>query len=120
MYNEELNYLVKNYLNKRYVKEVVDYIYDNTKYLDVSVDEGMPYFGVFYNETEDLLTGFTIVIPKVYDLKSMLINIHEFRHGIDLYPYLWERVPNKNFEQLAKNEEKDFEEYLTIKKLIKK
>lgn len=47
----------------------------------------------------------------------MCINIHEFRHGIDLYPYIGKKAPEMDYEVYTKEEEESFKkEYLKKKK----
>ena len=46
----------------------------------------------------------------------MKINIHEYKHGIDLYPYLGKSYIEQDYEVLARNEEINFQKTLSLKK----
>ena len=104
---------IKKYLG--YNDDFWSYIQDKTKiikdpYLDY--DLKMHYYGVWYeiNESKEL-TKLIICIPKIVDLKTAQIAIHEFRHAHDIYT-------GKILEDIAKQEEDKFKtDYL--KKRIK-
>lgn len=97
-------------------EDAYQYLKQHTKVLNIDEEEGMPYFCCFLKEENGLLKELNLCVPKITNLKSMLINIHEYKHGITLYPYLGKRIPRYNYEQEAKNEEKKFIlEYLSKK-----
>lgn len=109
---------VKKYLG--YNDDFWNYIQDKTKiikdpYLDY--DLKMHYYGVWYeiNESKEL-TKLIICIPKIVDLKTAQIAIHEFRHAHDIYTS--KILEDSILEDTAKQEEDKFKtDYL--KKRIK-
>ena len=118
-----INYkdLVFEYLYTYYDKDLVDYIKNKLHIYPITVEEGIDLF-CYYEKTKDgKLIGFNILVPKPYDLKSSQIFIHEYKHGMDMYPYLGKDVTSETelYEERAKNEEKIFEEYL-VKRLSNK
>ena len=53
--------------------------------------------------------GVNIVVPPVHDLKSALVSVHEYRHGIDVLDLLGKEMPeDEYFEERAKIEESNF------------
>ena len=86
----------------------LSYLKDHTKILSCTVEEGMPFFGCFPKESSEVLTEINLCVPKIVDLKSMLVNVHEYKHGILLYPYLGQKVDNYESEREAQQEEEKF------------
>lgn len=110
------------------VREFLDYpipfwqfIQERTYYMVDSFDnEG--FYGVNILEDDNhAVIDFRIMVPYVMDLKTALINIHEFKHAFDLYMLLNSPLPleDKVFEENAKLVEKDFLQYY-IPKMRKK
>lgn len=89
-------------------EEAYQYLKQHTKVLNINLEDGIPYFGCFLTEENEKLRQLNLCVPQIVNLKSMLINIHEFKHGITLYPYLGKKVPKYDYEQDAKEEEKKF------------
>lgn len=123
-YREELLglLLTTNDLDRYYQDEVsYQYLKHHTKVLNVNEEEGIPYFGCFLEEENNKLKELNLCVPKITNLKTMLINIHEFKHGIALYPYLGKKIPIYNYEKEAKEEEQQFiSQYLLKKNKIQK
>ena len=118
--------LVLEYLYTYYDKEVIDYLRTITHVYNIKVEEGMDLFGCFEKtDDKDVLLKLNIIVPKPYDQKSSDIFIHEYRHGIDLYPYLGKCIydmieeERDSFEKSAKNEESIYNDYL-VKRLSNK
>ena len=63
------------------------------------------------------LSDIRIYVPIIVDLKTALINIHEFKHAHDLYLKLGEEINNEeDLEITARNQEKDFiDNYVKVK-----
>ena len=98
--------------------------YDNTEAYNYSIsrtkvfDSTDPvWFGVFTDLDNDKLTGYRIIVPPIKNLKTALINVHEIKHGIDIYPYINKSIPEDiDFEERAQEEEKIFrKEYVRNK-----
>ena len=108
---------VKKYLG--YNDDFWSYIQDKTKiikdpYLDY--DLKMHYYGVWYeiNESKEL-TKLIICIPKIVDLKTAQIAIHEFRHAHDIYT--GKILEDSILEDIAKQEEDKFKTNYLKKKI---
>ena len=101
--------LTENDLYKYYSDvECIDYLKTKTKVLNVSVNDAICFSGCFTILDNDKLSDIKICVPKIYNLKSMLINIHEYHHGIMLYDYIGHEIPKLDFEELAVREEEIF------------
>lgn len=69
-----------------YNKEMFDYFKKNTTYYDYKNEDYRVFNGTFYKlDSNNILTGIHICVPIVEDDKTMLINIHEFVHAIEMY-----------------------------------
>lgn len=86
------------------------------KVLDVPLDEGYGFYGC-YPQIDDggKVSGIKICVPKIVDLKSMCINVHEFKHAVDVYEYLGQALPDEDYEKRANDEEEKFKVYLRKK-----
>ena len=63
----------------------------------------------------EILVDIKVFVPKVVNLKTALINIHELKHAYDLYGLLGKKIADDNefYEKEAKKFEKRFEtEYM--------
>lgn len=103
-------------------KEAYKYLSDNTKTLDVPVEEGMDFYGCFLKEDEKngTLREVKLCVPRITDLETMCINISIYRCGLDLFKYIDAVLPEN--EKIAKKveEERQFrKEYLNREKLYK-
>lgn len=102
--------------------EAFNYLRGNTKVFDIPIEEGMDFYGCYLKEkeTDGVLTGINICVPKITDLKSMSINISVFRCGLDLYQYIGSVLPKKEFTAKNTDEERQFrKKYLNREKLFK-
>lgn len=118
-YEEELLglLLTERDLDNYYKKEnAYPYLKERTKVCNVSAEEGIGYFGLFTENDGEIITGIKLCVPQIVNLKTMLINVHEFKHGISLYPYIGYAIPNFDFETEAKMEEKRFVTKYLLKK----
>lgn len=92
------------------------YLNEHNKVLDTSIERGMPFFGCFPKKENGIINEISLCTPKINDLSTMLINIHEFKHGIALYPYLGKNLPKYDLELEAKCEEEKFIKTYLLKK----
>jgi hypothetical protein len=118
--------LAYEYLYTYYDKSIIDYLKTITKMFDVDIEDYLGFFACLDKVNKDgILEAIAIVVPKPKDLKSSQIFIHEYKHGIDLYPYIGKYIGKKiddeliDYEKNARTEEKVFGEYL-VKKLSNK
>ncbi len=108
--------LSKEDLLSYYHKEdAIYYLFDHTKTLDSNLDD-TSFYGCYPITDKNTLKEIRVCVPPITNLKSMLINIHEYRHGIDLYPFLGKNYPCYDYESSAKQEEINFQKTLSLRK----
>lgn len=95
-----------NYFNED--SNVFEYLESRTKVYNCDVEDGMPYYGVYPIIENNILTNINICVPKIINLKAMLINIHEYNHAINLFKYLGKQYLDQDYEKRAKLEEERF------------
>lgn len=102
-------------LNYYHKEDAIYYLFDHTKILDTNLAD-TTFYGCYPTIKDNILKEIRICVPPINNLKSMLINIHEYRHGIDLYPYLGKPYQEDDYEIMAKQEEIKFQKTLSLKK----
>ncbi len=95
-----------NYFNED--SNVFEYLKSRTKVYNCDIEIGMPYYGVYPIIENNILTNINICVPKIINLKAMLINIHEYNHAINLFEYLGKQYFEQDYEKRAKLEEERF------------
>ena len=106
---------VKTYLN--YENEFWNFINKKIKFIDGSVEENKFFYSTlmkfdFNNNLKDI----KVIVPFVTDLKTALVNIHEFCHAHDLYLMMGKPITNEQeYEERAIQKENNF-----TKKIYKK
>lgn len=99
-----------------YNDEQVEILITKLKIIDENEKKAMPFFGAFPIEKDGKLIDIKICVPKIKNLKTALINVHELKHGLDLLPQLGKTFEKMNYEQRARKKEKQFiKEYLSKK-----
>lgn len=96
-------------------EDAIYYLLDHTKILNADLDD-TSFYGCYPITDKNILKEIKICVPPISNLKSMLINIHEYRHGIDLYSFLEKDYPCYDYEPLAKQEEVNFQKTLSLRK----
>lgn len=99
-----------------YNDEQVEILIKKLKIIDENEKKAMPFFGAFPIEKDGKLIDIKICVPRIKNLKTALINVHELKHGLDLFPQLGKEYKEMNYEQRAREKEKQFvKEYLSKK-----
>ena len=121
--NIDYKSLVLKYLYTNYDDEIIDYLRTINHMYNITVEEGLYLFGCFESTSnDDMLLKLNIIVPKPYNIKSSSVFVHEYKHGIDLYPYIGKDISvllesNRDvFEESAKKEENTYINYL-VKRL---
>ena len=96
-------------------EDAIYYLLNHTKILNTDLDD-TSFYGCYPITDENTLKEIRVCVPPITNLKSMLINIHEYRHGIDLYPFLGKNYPCYDYESSAKQEEINFQKTLSLRK----
>ena len=119
-YTEFVNFFKKHNL---YDVNIFNYLRYNSIQFDYHDDEKRPYIGYHYlTDKNDILTKIKLYVPYIDSHKTILINIHEYIHGIILYnklekkfkqeidseilPILYEKI------YLLENPSKELEDFL--------
>lgn len=73
-----------------------------------------------YKTDNNNIVDIKVIIPKVKDMKSASIAIHELRHAHDLYLLLNKKMNKtiEEYEKFAKEEEKKFQKTIKLKNNI--
>lgn len=95
-----------NYFHEH--SNVFEYLKSRTKVYNCDAEDGMTYYGVYPIIENNILTNINICVPKITNLKKLLINIHEYNHAIDLFEYLGQAYLEQDYEKSAKLEEERF------------
>lgn len=109
-----LNLEFINFMKKQpqYTKEFEQYIIKKVKIIDKPIEED--WYGCFPILKNDVLVDVRLLIPIIKDIKTLLVNIHEYQHAMDLYNELgktyFDKVEEK--EDRAKKLEKKFSDYI--------
>lgn len=100
-----------------YNDEQVEVLIEKLKIIDEDEKKAIPFFGAFPIEKDGKLIDIKICVPKIKKLKTALINVHELKHGLDLLPQLGKEYKEIDYEQRAREKEKQFiKEYLSKKR----
>ena len=67
--------------------DAIYYLTNHSTIFDTNLEKGMDFYGCYPYVENDILQEINICVPKIKNLTTMKINIHEYKHGIDLYPY---------------------------------
>lgn len=93
-YQKFINFFQKHNL---YDKEIFDYLRLNSILFDYHDEDTRPFIGCYHILDKDLkLKKIQLCIPFIMDEKTILINIHEYTHGILLYKYLNKKIKINN------------------------
>ncbi len=101
-----------NYYQK---EDAIYYLFNHTKIIDTNLED-TSFYGCYPITDNNIVKEIRVCVPPIKNLKSMLINIHEYKHGIDLYPYLGKTYQDDNYEIVAKQEETNFQKTLSLRK----
>ena len=91
-YVDELNKKINKNFNLDDIKQFLDYdnnfwnyIKFKTLYIDSNMDNSKYFYGVLTKIINNTLIDIQVIVPNIIDLKTLLINIHEYTHAHDLY-----------------------------------
>ena len=105
---------IKKFLD--YPEEFWKYVDKKIMYVDKPTEKSSFYSVLTRFDEKDRLIDIRVIVPRVIDLFTSLVNVHEFKHAYDLYQKLGEEITNEEiYEKSAKEKENEF-----IKKYVKK
>lgn len=104
---------VKNFLN--YSEHFWTYIKSKIRIINQEQDKCMVPEVIMKFDDNNCLIDIRVIVPEIVDLKTTLINVHEFQHAYDLYLLLGQPIPysDEYYEDLAKKKENEFQKKLT-------
>ncbi len=71
-------------------EEEYNFISNRTKMVDENACDILQYVGCFSRPiNSNKITDFRLLVPVIKDLKSMLVNIHEYTHAVLLYRHIY-------------------------------
>lgn len=80
-----------------YDAEALEYLRNNGVFFDFLEEENRDFIGCRYIlDKNEKLQKIQICAPFIRDEKTILINIHEFTHGLMLYKYLGKKIKTGN------------------------
>lgn len=87
-----------------------DFLQNKIIRVDITTKEAMDFFGVYPKEENGKVADFKVIVPYIFNLETLLINVHEFQHAIDVYNTLGKCLANDNeeYELSARAKEKEF------------
>lgn len=123
--DEYINEAIGLVLNEKDIKNFFNYPNDFWQYIKTKVrivdsnddNKNILYETVMHFDKNNKLDDMRIYVPKIINLKTALINVHEFKHAYDLYIMLGTSVDKENnlFEQDAAQEEEKFKSHIKKK-----
>lgn len=87
-YNKFIDFFERHHL---YDKEMFDYLRLNSTMFDYRDIDKRNFIGCFWTNKNGYLNKVSLVVPFIDSDKTVLINIHEYIHGIMLYKNLGKR-----------------------------
>ena len=93
-------------------------IYRNLKSHSEVVDNGIDpsNYGTYPQICDDKISGVKIIVPPVYNLKTALINVHQYKYGLDVMDdYNEDLRYGYYYEERANREEEKFLDYVRNK-----
>ena len=111
---------IKNYFN--YEDDFWEYIESRICFLDSHDEENDSFYGVNMKfDNDNKLENIKIFVPKIINLDTALINVHEIKHAYDLYKLIGKEVnlDYSYYEKMASDSERGFKEQYLVKKFIK-
>lgn len=108
MNNKLLNTEIKEFL--KFPDEFWNYIKNRIIYIDSSISDSEFFYNTLMKfDRENKLIDIKVIVPYAIDLKTTLVNIHEFKHAYDLYLNLGKTIDNEEkYEDSAVEMEKEF------------
>ena len=87
-----------DYMNqeKLFTKEFKQYIKDKTTIHNIPIEEG--WYSCLPIVKNEILTDIKLIVPRLKDKKTLLVNIHEYCHAMELYHEL-NKVYKNNIEE---------------------
>lgn len=97
-YREFINFFKTHNL---YDKEMFDYLRKNSIQFDYLDDEKHSYIGCHYlTDNNGKLMKIILFVPYIDNFQTLLVNIHEYIHGISLYKKLGKKIKQCKYSEV--------------------
>lgn len=101
-----------------YPDEFWKYVDKKITYIDSRKEKNDKFYSTLMRfDKNNCLIDIKVIVPYIINLKTALVNIHEFKHAYDLYNLLGQSIDEKDpiYEQSACNTEKIFVKEYVLK-----
>lgn len=108
---------IKSFLN--YPDAFWQYVEPKINYVDSHLEGHDKFYSTLMRfDANDCLIDIKVIVPYIIDLKTALVNVHEFKHAYDLYNLLGNPVNEHDsiYEQEAREVEKSFVKEYVLRK----
>lgn len=108
---------IKSFLN--YPDAFWQYVDQRVTYVDSHIEGHDKFYSTLMRfDDNDCLIDIKVIVPYIIDLKTALVNVHEFKHAYDLYNLLGNPVNEHDsiYEQDAREVEKSFVKEYALRK----
>ncbi len=107
-------------LTEKEIKKFLNFPKDFWNYVSKRITEvdDPTFYGVHYKMNNDeIVEDIKILVPEITNLQTAKVYIHEMKHAFDLYSMLGQEYINEDYEESARDLEKDFENKYLVKKI---
>ena len=105
-----------------YSEDFWEYIINRMLVVENSFEEGIGFYGVNIKvDNNQCLTDLKVLVPKIINLETALVNVHEFNLAYELYQILGNPIDKSDmkYEGSARDCESKFKEEYIVKKYAK-
>jgi len=97
-YTDFINFFKKHNL---YDEEIFNYINKNSTRFEYDNEELIPFIGCYYiKNSQDILQKIKLYVPYITNQITVLINIHEYIHAIELYKKIGKKFKEDNLKEI--------------------
>lgn len=99
------------------------YVEKKVTYVDSHIPDREKFYSTLMRfDSNDCLIDIKVIVPYIIDLKTALVNVHEFKHAYDLYNLLGCQINERDsvYEQMAQDAEKSFVKEYALKRFKSK
>lgn len=107
---------IKNHLG--YEKKFWNWVDNKVYIVDSKEEEDKDFYGVNIKCNSKKIEDIKVFVPKIINLETALVNVHEFKHAYDLWKLIGkEMVYDEYYENSARECENEFKNKYLVKKL---
>ena len=107
---------IKNYLG--YEEKFWDWVDSKVYIIDSRDEEDKVFYGVNIKNNNKTIEDIKVFVPKIINLDTALVNVHEFKHAYDLWNLIGKEISDEEYyENSARECENEFKNKYLVKKL---